>query len=44
MSAAVYFVVGLFSVVFAIISFTGLNQSEEENSHRTEKRPKSVDG
>jgi hypothetical protein len=30
MSAAVYFVVGIFSVVFAMISFTGLNQSEKE--------------
>lgn len=30
MSAAVYFVVGIFSVLFMMISFTGLDQSEKE--------------
>lgn len=30
MSAVVYFVVGVFGVVFAMISFTGLNQREED--------------
>lgn len=30
MSAAVYFVVGIFSVLFVMISFIGLDQSEKE--------------
>jgi hypothetical protein len=30
MSAVVYFVVGLLSVVFAMISFTGLERGENE--------------
>lgn len=30
MSAAIYFVVGIFSVLFAMLSFTGLEQSDKE--------------
>ncbi len=30
MSAAVYFVVGVFSVLFAVMSFAGLDQEKDE--------------